>query len=571
MQKKNFMSFLGTLCLIFNLISPMFASRVYAVEKNEVTLNFIGGIVNNDSVSYYGDDNEENPTAKLELMIKNSDASESFSKCAISGNNMTIDLNEKDYYLCIKHIMDIESSQPSQLLFNRLYINQTSYDVSKNNYVKLDSMEFTGNLNIRLEKDYAPSPTPSYPDDIDIRAAYDGFGMQISFNGVRVGNESSAISEKAKGYATGNVPNSIRIQLAFGDGNIGSIAVNDQDINLPADTKDVAEFTVKPSAFYNILVKKSRDNSSVPRTIIWDSDKSSNPDLNQDELLKNGTIEIIGITDPQGNPMDLGNQNIIKQDTIKNSGWASIIPGSKVILRLKPDYGYQLTSIKINDENLLARDEQSTFEYIMPNVNVHLSGIFQKVEDKVVSQSNKVKEGEIQISSDEINSGSVVLSIDDVNLSEKQISNFKEKANGYEILSCLNIHLDQVLYKGTPDNVWSNQLNDLNNEATITLKLEENIKGNQIVMVHEKSDGTYEIIPTSYDPSSNTITFKTSSFSNYALVGKVDKVGKYEDSSIPQTGDNIIKYAIIFALALLGLAVFIVISKKINKKNKEDL
>ena len=196
----------------------------------------------------------------------------------------------------------------------------------------------------------------------------------------------------------------------------------------------------------------------------------------------------------------------------------------------------------------------------MPNVNVHLSGIFQKVEDKVVSQSSKVKEGEIQISSEEINSGSVVLSIDDVNLSEKQISNFKEKANGYEISSYLNMHLDQILYKGTPDNVWSNQLNDLNNEATITLKLQENIKGNQIVMVHEKSDGTYEIIPTSYDLSSNTITFKTSSFSNYALAGK------YEDSSIPQTGDNIIKYAIIFALALLGLAVFIVISKKNKQK-----
>lgn len=568
MQKQKAISFFTVWCLTLNLIFSMFVSRVYAVDKKEVTLNFIGGTVKSDSV-YYGDDNEENPTAKLDLVTKNSDASESFSKCAVSGNNMTIDLNEKDYYLCIKHIMDIEGSQPSQVLFNRLYINQTSYDVSTNNYVKLDSMEFIGNLNIRLEKDYPPSPTPSYPDDIEIRGLCDDSSMEVFFNGVRVSDkESSIISGNAKGYATGDINNLIKIQLAFGDGNIGSIAVNDQDINLPADTKDVAEFTVKPSSFYNILVKKSRDNSSVPRTIIWDSDKSNNSDLNEDELLKNGTIEILAITDPQGNPMDLKNQNIIKQDTIKNSGWANIIPGSKVILRLKPDYGYQLTSIKINDENLLARDEQSTFEYIMPNVNVHLSGIFQKVEDKVVSQSNKVKEGEIQISSEEINSGSVVLSIDDVNLLEKQISNFKEKANGYEILSCLNIHLDQVLYKGTPDNVWSNQLNDLNNEATITLKLEENIKGNQIVMVHEKSDGTYEIIPTSYDPSSNTITFKTSSFSNYALAVKT---GKYEDSSIPQTGDNIIKYAIIFALALLGLAVFIVISKKNKQKNKEDL
>lgn len=102
------------------------------------------------------------------------------------------------------------------------------------------------------------------------------------------------------------------------------------------------------------------------------------------------------------------------------------MPGSKVILRLKPDYGYQLTSIKINDETLVARKEESTFEYIMPDTNVHICGIFEKVDDKVNTESSKVKNGTIKLGGKEINSGSVVLSVNDVKLNNEQISNFEK-------------------------------------------------------------------------------------------------------------------------------------------------
>ena len=69
---------------------------------------------------------------------------------------------------------------------------------------------------------------------------------------------------------------------------------------------------------------------------------------------------------------------------------------------MTPDYGYQLTALLINDEKLTAREEQSTFEYIMPDTNVHICGIFEEVEDKVVTASTEVKTGEIQIDDSEI-------------------------------------------------------------------------------------------------------------------------------------------------------------------------
>ena len=249
------------------------------------------------------------------------------------------------------------------------------------------------------------------------------------------------------------------------------------------------------------------------------------------------------------------------------------MPGSKVILRLKPNYGYQLTSIKINDEILVARKEQSTFEYIMPNTNVHICGIFEKVDDKVNAESSKVKNGTIELGGKEINSGSVVLSVNDVKLNNEQISNFEKNANGYNISSYLDINLSQVIYKGTASSFWENELKDLDNPAKITLNLEEGINGNEVVIVHEKHDGTYEIIPTTYNKETNTITFATTSFSNYAIASKTNSLEQNseavkDDNSNPKTGDNILAYSIIFVISLLGIVTISVDNRKNNIVNK---
>ena len=184
----------------------------------------------------------------------------------------------------------------------------------------------------------------------------------------------------------------------------------------------------------------------------------------------------------------------------------------------------------INDKKLTAREEQSTFEYIMPDTNVHISGIFEKVEDKVVTSSQDIKNGEIQISDSEITSGSVVLSVKDPKLTDAEKADFAKAATGYQISSYLNIDLNQILYKGTADDVWNNSLNTLKNNATVKLQLAQNTNGSELVIVHEKHDGTYELIPTTYDSATQTITFLTNSFSNYAIASKTETE---DDGTLP--------------------------------------
>ena len=52
------------------------------------------------------------------------------------------------------------------------------------------------------------------------------------------------------------------------------------------------------------------------------------------------------------------------------------------------------------------------------------------------------------------------------------------------------------------------------------MKLEDGVDGSNFVIIHEKHDGTYEVIETIYDPEANTITFEVDSFSNYAIASK---------------------------------------------------
>lgn len=543
MNKKT--SVILSICICVAMILALctgLVDSVYADSENWGILDFVESsdmsVVIRDGKAIWQKEGYPNVEYTVELVTKNSDQGETYQTCAITEDTCLIDLNEKEYYLKIKTNVvvndpddignvDIPDGTPM------LYINETGYDVTADTYVKLDTNEFSGRLEIQMT--LSPiSPRPQYPDTIAVRALYDGFGMSVYLNGNKVGGESATITGTARGYATGDIRNLITIQLAFGDGTIGSINVNGEDIHLPENVGDRFEFVVEPSDSYNIVVKKSTAVVPVPRTIIWAADRRDNSSLKDAELVKNGTVEILEIKDEEGNSVDL---SCVKQDLEKNNGWASVFPGSTVVFRLKPDYGYQLTSVKINDEVLTARAEQSTFEYVMPDANVHIGAIFEKVDDKVILESSKVKEAEIALESGELDSGSVMLSVQDTEVSDEAKNNFEAKAKGYEIASYLKIELNQIIYKGTDTDMWINAIRQLNHQATITLQLAQGIDGDEFVIVHEKQDGTYEVIPAVYDAKNRTITFQTSGFSNYAIAGRQTK-DTTEDSSKDTTEDR---------------------------------
>ena len=92
MRKVKILSILLMICLLVSILFPTAINKVYAESKNEVTLNFEGGIIHDGYVEY-------SKKAKLQL-FKGEDLVVNIS------NNMVIDLNEAEYKFVIEEIED---------------------------------------------------------------------------------------------------------------------------------------------------------------------------------------------------------------------------------------------------------------------------------------------------------------------------------------------------------------------------------------------------------------------------------------------------------------------------------
>ena len=243
-------------------------------------------------------------------------------------------------------------------------------------------------------------------------------------------------------------------------------------------------------------------------------------------------------------------------------------------MRVVPEYGYQVTSVNGGNDFTTTDDGVSEFTV---EVGDGTAGYFQatveKVDNTVEPTSEKVKAGEIKLAESaatDIKNGTVRLSVEDVTLSSDKISNFNEKASeagDYTISNYLDINLDKVLYKGTSEDVWSEQVHRLSEKALITLQLEEGVDANNIVIVHNIDNGDeFEIIQIeSYDPETNTITFYTDSFSNYAIATKSGSTEQKSEN--PKTGDNIVLLASL--LVISAIVIFVTIKVRKNKSRKE--
>jgi len=158
------------------------------------------------------------------------------------------------------------------------------------------------------------------------------------------------------------------------------------------------------------------------------------------------------------------------------------------------------------------------------------------------------------------------------------IKEFESAAKDYTLSSYLDIDLYNIFYKGTNDSsdVWSTKISELDKEAIITIKLADDVDVSNIVLVHNIHDGdTYEIIEIeSYDKENHTITFKTKSFSNYAIATKNTNTTEptttttnnvTTNTSVPKTGDNILNYVVLLLVSVIGLSFGIIKLKKHGK------
>ena len=417
---------------------------------------------------------------------------------------------------------------------------------------------------------------PSTLSNIELNATFTGTEGEIVINNERTpeGRGYNGTLNNA-GYTDSNNNNKIVVNTSFGMQPAKKITINGTNYDCNGTYSN--EYQVPGASSYTITIEA--DTGAVtPKTIIWANPGATDIDA-EDALIKNGSAKIVAVYDENGNKLnykDYTNQQEqpdgSKSDEYglnNGNGWAVVKPGYKVEFEFTPEYGYQLTKVMANEQTLAPQETANHYTFTMPDTNVHFAATFTKTEDIVKADSDKVSSGSIQLGN-KLDGGTVQLSVSNVELSADKIKGFEGAAEGYTVSNYLDIDLYNVFYKGKADSddVWSNKIDELDKEATISLKLADGLTADDIVIVHNIHDGEeYEVIKIdSYDPETNTITFKTKSFSNYAIATKASstETTTTDNSKNPKTGDNIAITISIFAIATLGVFTTL----KVNKNRR---
>lgn len=426
-------------------------------------------------------------------------------------------------------------------------------------------------------------------EDIEFDLSWTNSFINTWINDVSVIEESDDYQSTSFNYTGIVVPeagttnseenNVIRLQPRFGDYpvteyNINGVNYTSESPEVTIDNEGSWFITVPGSAKY-IITGVGDSGIAVPRTIIWanvDVDTSAE-EYEEDMRLEHGKAKVVAIYD--GETAVAGETDVDEN----GMGWVQVTPGNKVLFEFVPEYGYQLTAVSANGLPLEPQDTMNQYIFEMPDTNVHFSATFERVEDVVEANSEKITSGSIAIDG-ALQGGTAQLTVNDVELGTDKIAGFENAAGDYAISNYLDIDLYNIFYKAnSDDDVWSEKIDELDQEVTITIQLAEGIDANDIVIVHNIHDGEeYEIIPIdSYDPSTNTITFKTRSFSSYAIAGRTAEEESTESddnataTTTPNTGaatssESLTAVAIsgtaIASIILVGLTV-LYIKKKI--------
>ncbi len=328
---------------------------------------------------------------------------------------------------------------------------------------------------------------------------------------------------------------------AFGGQGIG-FTIKNVPVPTPLDANNREVYNIE------VKVRPITEEECFIGNFLWSNDDRMDPEVSgeyNDMYIGHSNLELISITYDDGkdektvNYEDLldedGNETIpfIHQNTAISFETGiemseMVVPeGSWVTMKIETKYGYQVKSFNLNGNDVRLGDT-SVFSFRIGKGNFHIGAHVEKQEDEAKVKDDAVSEAAVELADGTLDTGSARLEVADADVSTAKKAEFESEADeaGYEIESYLDLSLNQVFYKGTgnSDDVWANPMNDLDNPATISLALSDDIDPEDVVIIHNIHNGNeFEVIETEYIEEYNAISFETDSFSDFAIATKTEE------------------------------------------------
>lgn len=244
-------------------------------------------------------------------------------------------------------------------------------------------------------------------------------------------------------------------------------------------------------------------------TIWW----SYNPnDAGQGIYVANGQVEVVSVNGqaPNWNP----------PNAYGTGGGYLVVPkGATIILKLIPDYGYQVGSLTINDTTFTPGSEECEFKLPAVAGDLHLSGAFVKASDKIVA-SGAYSSATIANGQNATDHGNLQLTINE----ETNAVDMSDVVAGSESVQTLDMGLDRLVSKGTSGGVsqgeWTTPITEFTNNITVTIPITDTtgLSDGQTYGIVRNHDGQNEELTATYNASAKTLTFLTNKFSKYTII-----------------------------------------------------
>ncbi|MGN0325351.1 MAG: hypothetical protein ACI4DW_03495 [Lachnospiraceae bacterium] len=368
------------------------------------------------------------------------------------------------------------------------------------------------------------------PDTITLNFTNATIGTNV--DGIQVNDiniaPNGSNSVTASGYGSSysaNETNTIVFSNAVGGADITSATIDGQNFTAASVTDPILGITstvvtaVVPAAdSYNITLTYGASSDDV--TIVWayDLNEAIYRYHDADAYVEHGKVEVVSIT-RGGSTIYSSGQNAAFVDITSLGGEVRLKKGDDVVLKLIPDYGYQLQSASVNGETLAPQDTVSTFKLTNIQGNLHFAGVFVPASD-TINTSGTVTSASIANGQNAASSGNLKMDISDNGSYSTDVTGAVSGENVSQVAS-VDISLTQVVSKGTAGSNWTNGITSFSNPITVGINLGSTTPADgETFSVVRDHNGNLQELDATYDAASNTLYFPTNQFSTYTIVSK---------------------------------------------------
>lgn len=369
-----------------------------------------------------------------------------------------------------------------------------------------------------------PSPTYTTPKEITMNLSQindEGQDVMIvesedalQINGYKLQNGKITIDGDATEYE-------LEIQVAFGSA-LSKVTINNKeypmtDLGMDKFSVAIPKSEIRFDTANDVVLLSG--NSKIA-TIVWSDTVDK---FGDDAYLANGKADVISIT---RNGQEIYNEstgskdNSITVDITDRGGYVVLEKGDDVVLKLIPDYGYQLKSVDLNGCTAIPVDSSvSTFEIHDIQTNLHFKGIFEKAEDKIdISASETVIGASLENGENAANSGNLQLTVADNDTYNVDVTD--AVAGEAEKVASLDLTLDNIVSKGN-NSYWTSNITSFDSDIQVGLNVDNTLleEGETFSVVRDHN-GTLTELDATYDSASGILKFPTNQFSTYTIVKK---------------------------------------------------